>query len=234
MKVALITGGSRGIGAATVEKFAKEHYTVILNFHNSHTLAEDLRHRLLREGCDVHCYAADLTDFEQVTAMFDFVAHFFKKIDVLVNNAGISLNKQLQDVTVEDYDSVMNVNAKAAFFCCQQALPLLKKSDGGSIVNVSSIWGLDGASCESAYSMSKFAVVGLTKSLAKELQPLGIRVNCVCPPIVNTKMSANLTDLDKAEFCKEHNVHVYEPCEVASDIYALAVGTETGKILIER
>ena len=234
MKVALITGGSRGIGAATVAKFAKEHYTVILNFRSEAGHAENLRQHLLSQGCDVHCYMADLTDPEQVIAMFNFVEHFFKKLDVLVNNAGIALTKQLQDVTVEEFDQVMNTNARAAFLCSQQALRLLQKSDHPSIVNVSSIWGVEGASCESVYSMSKFAVVGLTKSLAEELKPLNVRVNCVCPPIVATAMTKHLSDDDVAAFCKERNARVYSPDEVAADVFALALGNETGTILLER
>ena len=234
MKVALITGGSHGIGAAIVNKFAKEHYTVILNFRTNSACAENLRQNLLRQGCDVQCYRADLTDPEQVTAMFDFVEHYFKKLDVLVNNAGIALNKQLQDVTVEEFDQVMNTNARGAFLCCQQALRVLRKSDNPSIVNVSSIWGVEGASCESVYSMSKFAVVGLTKSLAEELKPLNIRVNCVCPPIVTCGMSKDLSQEDVAAFCKEHGVRVYTPDEVAADIFELATCNETGKIFLER
>ena len=234
MKVALITGGSRGIGAATVTKFAKEHYTVILNYNSNLSSAENLRQNLLRQGCDVHCYGADLTDHEQVVAMFDFVEHYFKKLDVLVNNAGIALTKQLQDVTVEEYDAVMNTNARGAFLCCKEALRLLRKSESPCIVNVSSIWGVEGSSCESVYSMSKFAVVGLTKSLAEELQSLNIRVNCVCPPIVTTSMTKHLSDDDVSAFCQRHKTRVYTPDEVADDVFALATGNKTGKILLER
>ena len=234
MKIALITGGSRGIGAATVTKFAKERYTVIIVFRNEKSCAVDLHDRLLSQGCDVVCYQADVTDPKQVAAMFEFVEYVYKKLDVLVNNAGIALSKQLQDVTVEEYDQVMNTNARGAFLCSQQALRLLRKSDNPSIVNVSSIWGIEGASCESVYSMSKFAVVGLTKSLADELSSLNVRVNCVCPPIVTAGMSKHLSQEDIEAFCIEHNARAYTPDEVADDIFALATGKETGKILIER
>ena len=234
MKVVLITGGSRGIGAATVRKFATKHCTVILNYYKSEVQAEQLKRSLVESGCDVHCYKADVSDPLQVTAMFEFVAKYFKKLDVLVNNAGIALTKQLQDVTLQEFDAVMNTNAKAAFLCCQQALPLLRKSDSPSIVNVSSIWGVEGASCESVYSMSKFAVVGLTKSLAEELKPLGVRVNCICPPIVTTDMSSNLSSEDVAAFCREHKTHAYAPEEVANDVYTLATGKHTGIIILER
>ena len=234
MKIALVTGGARGIGAATVKKFAEEGYTVILNYNKSVAQAEQLKRRLVESGCDVHCYQADVSDLTQVEKMFHWVAQYFKRLDVLVNNAGVAVAKQLQDVTAEDYDQVMSVNAKAAFFCCQQALPLLKKSDSPCVVNVSSIWGVEGASCESVYSMSKFALVGLTKSLAEELKPLGVRINCVCPPIVLTDMCSHLTDGDVEAFCHTHKVHVYSPVEVATDIFSLATGGESGIIRLER
>lgn len=234
MKIALITGGSRGIGAATVKKFAQEQYTVILNYNKSKDQAETLQRELVASGCDVHLYQADVSDIQQVAEMFAWISKYFKKLDVLINNAGVALTRQLQDVTVAQFDSVMNTNARGSFFCCQQALPLLAKSDSGSIVNVSSIWGIEGASCESVYSMSKFAIVGLTKSLAEELQPLGITVNCVCPPIVLTDMSRNLTEQDVSSFCEQHNTRAYTPIQVADDIFALSTSRATGKVLVDK
>ena len=234
MKIALVTGGARGIGAETVKKFASEQYTVIINYNRSKPQAEALQRELVANGCDAHLYCADVSDVKQVSEMFVWVGKYFKKLDVLVNNAGIALTKQLQDVTTEQFDSVMNTNAKSAFFCCQQALPLLQKSEHGSIVNVSSIWGVEGASCESVYSMSKFAIVGLTKSLAEELQHSNITVNCVCPPIVLTDMSKHLTASDIDEFCSEHGVKAFAPNEVASDIYNIVQSRKTGVILMEK
>ena len=234
MKVALVTGGARGIGAETVKKFAKEQYTVILNYCNSKVQAEQLQQELVANGCDVHLYCADVSDINQVREMFAWIAKYFKKLDVLVNKAGVALTKQLQDVTVTEFDHVMNVNAKAVFFCCQCALPLLKNSEHGAIVNISSIWGVEGASCESVYSMSKFAVVGLTKSLAQELQPTNITVNCVCPPIVLTDMCKHLSSQDIEQFCVQRNVKAYSPIQVANDIYMLSQSNSTGTILREK
>ena len=234
MKIALITGGSRGIGAATVVKFAREQYTVIINYNRSVDEAASLSRQLVADGYDVHLYQADVTDAKQVADMFAWTKKYFKKLDVLVNNAGVALTKQLQDVTVEQFDRVMDTNAKGAFVCCQQALPLLACSDRGSIVNLSSVWGVEGASCESVYAMSKFAVVGLTKSLAKELEPSGIAVNCVCPPIVLTDMSRHLVQSDIDAFCAEHNTRAYTADEVAEDVYNLAVSGKTGFVLVEK
>ena len=234
MKIALVTGGARGIGAETVKKFAREQYTVIVNYHTSKEQAEQLQRELVAGGADIHLYCADVSDVQQLSEMFSWIAKYFKKLDVLVNNAGVALTKQLQDVTVEQFDCVMNTNAKSAFFCCQQALPLLKKSERGAIVNVSSIWGVQGASCESVYSMSKFAMVGLTKSLAEELQPSNITVNCVCPPIVLTDMCKHLTASDIEEFCAQHKVRAYSASQVAQDIFSLSQSGKTANILMEK
>lgn len=233
MKTCLITGGSRGIGAATAVKFAKEEYTVILNYNRSAFQAENLCNTLRAEGCDVHLLHADLSDLSQLKQMFAETEKYFKKLNVLVNNAGVALSKQLQDVSESEYDSIFAVNAKATFFCCREALPLLAKT-GGTIVNVASIWGLYGSSCESVYSMSKHAVVGLTRSLSEELCPMGINVNCVCPPIVETDMCAHLTERDIADFCTERNTRLYTPQQVAEDIFSLGTCGESGKILLEK
>ena len=234
MKVALITGGARGIGAETVKQFAQNKYTVIINYHNSREQAERLKNELTAIGSDVHLYCADVSDVREVCEMFAWIGKYFKKLDVLVNNAGISLVKLLQDVTVDEYNNVMNTNARSAFLCCQQALPLLKNSPRGAIVNIASIWGVQGASCESVYSMSKFAIVGLTKSLAEELKPSNIVVNCVCPPIVLTDMCKHLTAQDVDEFCKQHSVKAYTASDVAKDVYLLAQSTKTGIIFEEK
>ena len=230
MKTVLVTGGSRGIGAATVEKFAKNGYTVILNYNRSVTQAQALRDRLVAEGCDVHLFQSDVSNAAQVAAMFDYVGKYFKHLDVLVNNAGVALTRQLQDVTETDFDSVMDVNAKGTFLCCQHALPYLTKCDG-SVVNVASIWGVRGASCESVYAMSKHAVVGLTRSLALELQATGVKVNAVCPPIVKTDMCAMYSDEEVAAFCAETHTRVYTPEQVAEQIFALATSDSTGAVL---
>lgn len=233
MKVALVTGGSRGIGAETVKKLAQMQYTVILNYNKSVENAQKLKNDLFANGCDVHLYQADVSDVKQVAEMFAWVAKYFKKLNVLVNNAGVAFTKQLQDVSEQDFDRVMSINAKSAYFCCREALPLLQK-EGGSIVNVSSIWGVEGASCESVYSMSKHAIVGLTLSLAEELDPVGVNVNCVCPPIVQTDMTKILTQQDIDRFAMLHNTRLYSASQVAEDIYLLATCGKTGWVFREK
>ncbi len=234
MKVALITGASRGIGAATARAFAAENYTVLINWHNSESAALGLKEELLRCGCNAHLYRADVSNAAEVAEMFAWIEHYFKHLDVLVNNAGVALSALCQDVSESDFDRVMDVNAKGAFLCCQRAIPLFLKQGGGSIINVSSIWGVRGASCESVYSMSKHALVGLTKSLAEELSYSGVRVNCVCPPMVLTDMCANFTQNDIDEFCRDNKVSVFTAEAVAQDILRLATGKDSGVILQER
>lgn len=230
MKVALITGGSRGIGAECVKKFAQEGYTVILNYNSSKTHAQSLQQQLQSQGCDVHLYQADVSNEEQVVAMFEWIGKFFKHLDVLVNNAGVWRGGMIQDMSQDDYNFVMDINAKGAFLCCKYSLPILAKSTDASIVNMSSIWGLKGASCESVYAMSKFALVGLTQSLAEELDGI-VNVNCVCPPIVLTEMCAGYTEEEKQAFCAEHNTKCYLPSEVATEVFELATRGANGTIL---
>lgn len=229
MKVALITGGSRGIGAECVKKFARENYTVILNYNNSKTQAQQLQQQLLCQGCDVHLYQADVSDERQVVEMLAWIKKYFKHLDVLVNNAGVWRGGLVQDVTLDDYNLVMDVNAKGTFLCCKHAIELLRNGTNPTIVNMSSIWGLIGASCESVYSMSKFAIVGLTKSLAEELDG-EVDVNCICPPIVLTEMCAGYTEEEKQAFCLQHNTKCYQPSEVAVEIFRLATCGTSGTI----
>lgn len=228
MKVALISGGSRGIGAAAAEKFARSGYSVIINYNNSEQQAKALQSRLLIEGCDVHLFRADVSRVAEVEAMFGYVGKYFKHLDVLVNNAGIAQTRQLQDVTEADYDGIMSVNAKGAFFCCKYALPYLTKCNG-TILNVASVWGIRGASCESVYSMSKHALLGLTRSLALELAET-VSVNALCPPLVLTDMTANYSQTEIADFCRETGTRVYTSNQVADAVYSLATSGQNGVI----
>lgn len=233
MKICLVTGGSRGIGASTVKKFACEGYSVILNYNKSAAEAKALCADLNAKGCDVRLFRADVADCEQASAMFRYVESTFKRLDVLVNNAGVALYGQCQDVSEADFDRVMSVNAKGAFFCSAAAVKLFLSRGRGSIVNVSSIWGLRGASCESVYSMSKHALVGLTKSLSDELEFSDIAVNCVCPPIVTTQMCGELSPEDIEEFCRTNGKRVFTPEQVAEDIFRLATCGNSGIVLEE-
>lgn len=231
MKTVLITGASRGIGAETVRAFAEKGYTVIANYNKSHDKAVALRDEMVSRGFDVHIFQADVSDSSQVEKMFFHIKRFYKKLDVVVNNAGVALYRQIQDTTDSQFERVMGVNCKGAFLVSREATKLFLERMQGSIVNISSVWGLRGASCESVYSMSKFAIVGLTLSLHEELNDCGINVNCVCPPIVETEMTANLSIEDKEEFSKKFGVPILDAVSVAQKILEVAESDESGNIV---
>lgn len=182
MKTVLITGASRGIGAACAEKFSREGFDVIINYNRSEKEALALADKL-------HCRAlrADVSDARQVENMFKAI----EKVDILVCNAGISDGgKMFCDTTFQDWARIFSVNLGGTVNCIKSALPHMVHEKWGRIVTVSSMWGISGASCESVYSASKAAVIGLTKSLAQELGPSGITVNCIAPGVIDTDMNA--------------------------------------------
>lgn len=175
MKKVLITGGATGIGKATALFFKQKGYDVFITYNQSRPDFDGVT--------KIKC---NLENENEIVELFNQIGN----IDVLVNNAGISLIKQINDTTAEEYDKIMRINARSYFLCSREAVKLMLKSHSGAIVNVSSMWGQLGASCEIAYSMSKAAVIGLSRSLAQELAPSGITVNCVCPGIIDTRMNS--------------------------------------------
>ncbi|MEE0304970.1 MAG: SDR family oxidoreductase [Eubacterium sp.] len=183
MKKVLITGGATGIGKSTAMLFAQKGYDVFVTYNQTKPDFDGVT--------KIKC---NLENEEDILNLFKTVGN----IDILVNNAGISLIKQINDTTAEEYDKIMSVNARSYFICSREAIKLMLKNHEGAIVNVSSMWGQTGASCEIAYSMSKAAVIGLTRSLAEELAPSGITVNCVCPGIIDTRMN-NMFDKNELE-----------------------------------
>lgn len=183
MKKVLITGGATGIGKSTAMLFAQKGYDVFVTYNQTKPDFDGIT--------KIKC---NLENEEDILNLFKTVGN----IDILVNNAGISLIKQINDTTAEEYDKIMSVNARSYFLCSREAIKLMLKNHEGAIVNVSSMWGQTGASCEIAYSMSKAAVIGLTRSLAEELAPSGITVNCICPGIIDTRMN-NMFDKNELE-----------------------------------
>ncbi len=183
MKKVLITGGATGIGKSTAMLFAQKGYDVFVTYNQTKPDFDGVT--------KIKC---NLENEEDILNLFKTVGN----IDILVNNAGISLIKQINDTTADEYDKIMSVNARSYFLCSREAIKLMLKNHEGAIVNVSSMWGQTGASCEIAYSMSKAAIIGLTRSLAEELAPSGITVNCVCPGIIDTRMN-NMFDKNELE-----------------------------------
>ena len=179
-KTVLITGASRGIGAACARRLAAEGYKVWINCCRSVDKAQKLAQEI--GGCVVQ---ANVADPVQVDRMFSAVG----QVDALVCSAGVAWQGLLQDMTLDQWRRRFAVNVDGVFSCCRQAIPMMVRQGGGSIVTISSMWGQVGASCEAAYSASKAAVIGLTKALAKELGPSGVRVNCVAPGVIDTDMN---------------------------------------------
>lgn len=208
IKTVLITGASRGIGRETARQFALAGYNVAIHYNRNEDAAQalyeelvaeesmpDMRYRLL-------LVQADVADRAQVREMISQIHETLGPIDILVNNAGIAQQKLFSDITDEDWNRMFDVNMKGMFHCTQEVLSDMIRQQSGKIVNVSSIWGIAGASCEVHYSAAKAAVIGFTKALAKELGPSGIQVNCVAPGVVQTEMNAHLTG-DVLEELKE-------------------------------
>ena len=171
MKTALITGGSRGIGKCIAENLAKEGYNVVLNYNKSEKQAKEIQNKLKEDGINIEIFKADVSKREEVKKLIKFAIKKFKNIDILINNAGIAKIQMFNDITDEDWNEVLGTNLNSAFYCSQEVLPNMIHNKKGCIINISSIWGIAGASCETAYSVSKAGIDGMTKALAKELRP---------------------------------------------------------------
>ncbi|MEA4954665.1 MAG: 3-oxoacyl-ACP reductase FabG [Pseudoflavonifractor sp.] len=187
MKTALVTGGSRGIGAAVARQLATDGYQVAVNYRSSRDRAEELAEEL--GGIAVQ---ADISDSVQVRKMVDTVLEKFCQLDILVCNAGVAWQGLVQDMEDEAWRKVLGTDLDGVFFCCRAVLPHMIGRKSGKIVTVSSMWGQVGASCEVAYSAAKAGVIGLTRALAKEVGPSGISVNCVAPGTIDTEMNQNI------------------------------------------
>lgn len=187
-RTAFITGGSRGIGRAVVRRLAAEGYAVGIDYLQARRQAEELAEEIRAQGGRALAVQADVADREAVHAAVARVEAALGPVSLLVNNAGIARQHQFQDIEEDFWRRIFAVNVDGAFHTIQAVLPRMIHEKAGCIVNISSIWGLRGASCEAAYSATKAAVIGLTRSLAMELAPSGIRVNCVAPGVIRTDM----------------------------------------------
>lgn len=219
MKTAVITGASRGIGTATAETFSSAGYRVIINYKNSENEARKLSESLPHS----HIFKADISDSAQVKAMFDYVKKSFGGTDVLVNNAGISHIGVFQLMEDSEIEKMLSTNLTGAILCSKYAVRDMISKKSGTIINISSMWGENGASCEVVYSASKAGMIGLTKALAKEVGQSGIRVNCISPGVIDTDMNKKLDDEAIAELINDIPLkRLGSPKEIAKIVLFLA------------
>lgn len=196
-RVVVITGASNGIGEGIVRYLSKYDYNIVLNYNTSKDKALKIQNEISEKfGKQIEIFKADISKRKEVKELVEFCIEKFKRIDVLINNAGISQIKPFTDITDEDWNNIIQVNLTSAFYTSQECLRYMIKEKNGCIINISSIWGKTGASCEVHYSVSKAGLDGLTKSLAKELGPSNIRVNGIAPGIIDTRMNNDLTKED--------------------------------------
>ena len=192
-KIIVVTGASRGIGREIAKTLSRENNKVIACYNNSEKEATILKEELEKENKKIDIIKGDISKREDCKKIVEYVINKYKKIDVLINNAGISTYNLFTDITDEEWNRTINTNLNSVFYMSQETVKYMIKQKEGSIINISSIWGIVGASCEVAYSVSKAGIDGMTKALAKELGPSNIRVNSIAPGLIDTGMNNDLT-----------------------------------------
>lgn len=234
-KTALITGASRGIGRATALTLAENGYHLILNCRQNASLLEDLKSFIeMRYPVTCMAYVGDLGDYHEVFGLFEEIQQRYHSLDVLVNNAGISHVGLLTDLSPDEWDRLLQTNLSSAFYTCKCAIPMMLEKKCGKIINISSVWGVAGASCEAAYSATKGGLNALTKALAKELAPSNIQVNAIACGYIETDMNCFLSQEEKEMLLEEIPAGRFgRPEEVAKLILDLCTENEylTGQII---
>lgn len=221
--VALITGASRGIGRAIALRLARDGYTIALNYRADEKAALATAQILQALGADGMLCQADVADERAVRAMAEAVENRYGRIDLLVNNAGIAAQKLFTDISADEWHRMMDVHVNAAFYTSSAVLPGMIRRHSGNIINIASMWGQTGGSCEVHYSTAKAALIGMTKALAKEMGPSGIRVNCVSPGVIETDMMADFSAEDKQALAQETPLcRLGKPEEIAAAVAFLA------------
>ncbi len=233
-KTALITGSSRGVGKAAALKFAKNGFDVVINCDRRKDELEQTKEEIEAFGAGCLAFTGDVGNFGACEELFGLIDRYFGRLDVLVNNAGISYTGLLQDMTPDDFARVINADLTSVFNCSKLAIPFMLRNHRGKMINISSVWGNVGASCEAAYSAAKGGVNALTRALAKELAPSGIQVNAIALGAIDTEMNGWMDDeeredlMEKIPACRMGSVD-----EAADLIWQLASGNEylTGQVI---
>lgn len=222
-KTVLVTGASRGIGQETARLFAEKGARVAVNYCSSKAAATEFVQELKEKGWIAEAFWADVSNREQVKRMYQQINKRLGAVEILINNAGIAQQKLFTDLTEQDWERMFAVNVKGAFEVTQAVLPEMIRKKQGKIVNISSMWGVTGASCEVHYSAAKAALIGFTKALAKEVGPSGICVNCIAPGVIATQMNAMLSEQTLKELKEETPLgRIGTPREIAELAYFLS------------
>lgn len=232
-KIAIVTGGSRGIGKAIVESLARKGIKVIANYNKSEEKAKQLKEQLNKENISIDIFKADVSKRDEVKDMIDFAIKKYGKIDILVNNAGIEQEKMFQDITDQDWENVIKVNLYSVFCVTQEVINYMIKEKQGCIINISSMYGINGGSCAVAYSATKAGIDGMTKSLAKELGPSNIRVNSIAPGYIDTDMNKHYSELE-VEQVKENTPleRIGQPADISKCIeWLIEDNFTTGQVI---
>lgn len=222
-KTALITGASRGIGREIARLFAKNNYNVVINYNKSEKEAQELLDELNNENLSARIFKADISNPQEANSLVNYTIGQFEKIDVLINNAGISRFNLFTDISYEEWHEVMNVNLNSVFYVTKKALQYMIPELQGKIINISSMWGIVGSSNEVHYSASKAALIGMTKALAKELGPSNIQVNAIAPGVIETDMIKDI-DNDTIDMLKYDTplMRIGKPIDIAKCALFLA------------
>lgn len=222
-KIAVVTGGASGIGRASVLKLCQNGYSAAIVYNSSEAEAKAFASELSSYHYAVAAIKCDVSDSSEVKKMIDTMTSTLGEPTLLVNNAGIAQQKLFTDITDDDWNRMLGVNLTGTFYMCRGVLPFMIRKKRGKIINISSMWGQVGASCEVHYSAAKAGIIGLTKALAKEVAPSGISVNCIAPGVVDTKMMASFSAEDKAALCEEIPMErIATPEEIADTVAFLA------------
>lgn len=220
---ALVTGASRGIGRAVAVALAKQGYNIALNYLKNDEAARETKKIIEETGVKCVPVKADVSNYDEVSAMVENIRNELGGICVLVNNAGIAQQKMFNDITPKDWETMMGSDLNSVFYCCKAVLDDMIHCKRGKIINITSMWGLVGASCEVHYSAAKAGVIGLTKALAKELGPSGIQVNAVAPGVIDTQMNENLSEQTVDELREETPLmRIGVPQDIADTVAFLA------------